>query len=192
VALGSEATEEASWARFSRLYEEQSRPLLGYALRRVQHPEDAADVVAETMLVALRRIDDVPRGGQARLWLFGVARRVLANHHRGRSRQDRLGERLRADLCTQLRPDELNGVETTLVLRAALDRLAEDDREILRLTAWEGLSPNEAAVVVGIPAVTARSRLLRARRRVRRELAALGWPGEHLTPVGAEHVEEPA
>ncbi|MFG2049725.1 RNA polymerase sigma factor [Micromonospora sp. NPDC048935] len=59
---------------------------------------DAADVVAETFLVAWRRRQDMPVGGEARLWLYGVARRVLANQHRGGVRRQRLGERLRQQI----------------------------------------------------------------------------------------------
>ncbi|HEY3140934.1 MAG TPA: sigma factor, partial [Acidimicrobiales bacterium] len=83
--VGSRRREE-----FEELYRAQVRSLLAYALRRVDHPEQAADVVAETMLVAWRRLDQVPPGDEARLWLFGVARRVLANQRRGSARRDRL------------------------------------------------------------------------------------------------------
>ena len=65
--------------RFTALFEATRLPLLAYAVRRVADPADAADVVAETYLVAWRRLDDVPAGACARPWLFGVARRVLAN-----------------------------------------------------------------------------------------------------------------
>lgn len=68
--------------RFRVLYAAHLNAILGYALRRVAAPEDAADVVAETFLIAWRRCADVPPGGEARLWLYGVARRVLANHVR--------------------------------------------------------------------------------------------------------------
>ena len=64
--------------RFTALFEATRLPLLAYAVRRVADPADAADVVAETYLVAWRRLDDVPAGADARPWLFGVARRVLA------------------------------------------------------------------------------------------------------------------
>ena len=84
VALRAVPDEEL---RFRELFDSHFRELLGYALRRVGSPEDAADVVAETMLVAWRRIDEVPADGTARLWLYGVARRVLANHRRGQVRR---------------------------------------------------------------------------------------------------------
>lgn len=66
-------------ARFTALFESTHRALLAYAVRRVADPADAADVVAESFLVAWRRIDEVP--ADARPWMFGVARRVLANAH---------------------------------------------------------------------------------------------------------------
>jgi DNA-directed RNA polymerase specialized sigma24 family protein len=68
----------------------------------VDQAEDAADVVAETFLVAWRRIDDLPPGREGRLWLYGVARRVCANHLRGVRRRHRLAERLREELMTQV------------------------------------------------------------------------------------------
>jgi RNA polymerase sigma-70 factor (ECF subfamily) len=77
------AVTDDAHIRFRRLFDDAERDLLAYALRRVDRPEDAADVVAETFLVAWRRLDDVPPGAQARLWLYGVARRQLANQRRG-------------------------------------------------------------------------------------------------------------
>jgi RNA polymerase sigma-70 factor (ECF subfamily) len=152
--------------RFSAIFREHSRALLAYALRRVEQPQDAADVVAETMLVAWRRLGDVPGGEETRPWLFGVARRVLLNHHRSQRRATRLGERLKATLVEIHLDHQDDGAE----VREALARLSEEDREILRLTAWEELDPTEIAVALGVPAGTVRSRLHRARARLRHEL----------------------
>jgi RNA polymerase sigma-70 factor (ECF subfamily) len=166
-ATPAQLSERLAEASFRRLYKEHGREILAYALRRAGGPEDAADVVAETFLVAWRRLEDVPPGEQARLWLYGVARRTLANQRRGERRRERLGERLRADLPTALAGSpELQGPDAL----AALERLGPEDREVLRLSAWEELSPSELAAVLGISAVAARSRLHRARRRLRREL----------------------
>jgi len=85
--------------RFAALFNRTHRPLLAYAVRRVTDPADAADIVAETFLVAWRRLDEVPPDEQARPWLFGVARRVLANYYRGEHRRVALGERLRTSLA---------------------------------------------------------------------------------------------
>jgi len=164
------AGQEKPEARFARLYEEQRRDLLAYALRRTPSPEDAADLVAEVFLVAWRRLEDVPPGAEARLWLYGVTRRLLANQLRGERRRVRLAERLRADLAGGL-GSEPAPEERTDVLRA-LARLGSDDREVLMLAGWEELTPGEISHVLGIPAATARTRLHRARRRFRAELKA--------------------
>jgi RNA polymerase sigma factor (sigma-70 family) len=156
--------------RFRRLFDDAERDLLSYALRRVQRPEDAADVVAETFLVAWRRLDDVPQGAEARLWLYGVARRQLANQRRGQLRRSQLVDRLRAELPDALAAPTGNEDERAAHVRAALQRLGDDDRELLMLSSWEGLSPGEIATVMKLPAVTLRSRLHRARKRLRAEL----------------------
>ncbi len=159
-------------SRFDALYDAHFRDLVGFALRRTQRPEDAADVVAETFLVVWRRIGDVPPADESRLWLFGVCRRVLANHERGRSRRTRLGARLRDVLGDQAAPDPASGVTASLVLREAMEQLRPADRDLLQLVAWEGLEPREAAVVLGLPARTVRTRLSRARTRLREQLDA--------------------
>lgn len=161
-ALGRELAQ----VHFSRLYREQGRAVLAYALRRVEGPEDAADVVAETFLVAWRRLGEVPPGAEAKLWLYAVARRVIANLQRTERRRTRLGlrlaESLRAELATHPAPSD----EAAEVLRAMTD-LGDGDRELLLLVSWEELSPGEAAKVLEISSLAARSRLHRARRRLR-------------------------
>ena len=156
-------------SRFRQLYEEHGREILAYALRRVEDPDDAADVLADTFLVAWRRAGDVPAGDEARLWLYGVARRVLANRRRGDRRRQRLDKRLRAEVATA--PGEHLHAEESAQVLAALARLEPADRELIRLAAWEELGPKEIASVLGISAVAARSRLHRARQRLRHQLA---------------------
>jgi len=155
--------------RFRELYDSHFRPLLGYALRRVAVPDDAADIVAETLLVAWRRFDEVPIDGTAHLWLYGVARRVLANHRRGLLRRDRLSERLRLQL-KEVTPDITELIDAQTAIRAAMAQLSDDDRELIMLTSWEDLDPKEAAVVLGVPARVVRTRLHRARARLRKSL----------------------
>lgn len=164
-ALGQELAQ----ARFAKLYREEGRAILEYALRRVEEREDAADVVAETFLVAWRRLGEVPLGGGARLWLYGVARLTLANLHRAERRRTRLGRRLAETLRTELETNAAPAGEAAEVLRA-LGGLGAEDRELLLLVSWEGLSPGEAAGVLGITALAARSRLHRSRRKLRRLL----------------------
>jgi RNA polymerase sigma factor (sigma-70 family) len=152
---------------FRRVYAGTFAPLLAYALRRVEQHEDAADVVAETFLVAWRRSPEIPAGDEARLWLYGVARRVLANHHRGGIRRERLGERLRQRLTSTVGADPGSEVPERLAVQAALARLGELDREVLTLTVWEGLQPREVATVLEVSPEAVRTRLTRARGRLR-------------------------
>jgi RNA polymerase sigma-70 factor (ECF subfamily) len=169
--MGGEVKRRSSSGRFEDLYRTHVRALLAYALRRVGRAEEAADVVADTMLVAWRRLPEVPPGDEARLWLFGVARRMLANERRGRDRRDRLGERLRGELSGLVAADHAAAVAGDLALHAALSRLDELDREVLMLTGWEGLRPGEIALVLDVAPATVRTRLHRARRRLHQELA---------------------
>jgi RNA polymerase sigma factor (sigma-70 family) len=155
--------------RFREVFDGNFRELLGYALRRTGSGEDAADIVSETMLVAWRRIDEVPTDETARLWLYGVARRVLANHRRGLLRRERLGERLRRQLVSVV-PDLSDAVDSAGTIRQAMAELSEADRELIMLTSWEDLDPQEIAVVLGVPAGTVRTRLHRARGRLRKVL----------------------
>ena len=114
--------------------------------------------MADTFLVAWRRLDQVP--DPALPWLLGVARRTLANDRRSRRRRERLAERMRV---------EFDGVAVVPVeqrLVDALHRLSIGDREALLLIAWEGLSTAEAAEALGCSAVACRIRLHRARKRL--------------------------
>jgi len=166
---------------FEAVFREHARALLGYALRRTTNPEDAADAVAETMLVAWRRWEDVPGGEETRPWLFGVARKMLSNQRRSSDRTSRLGSKLRIVVSDVTRDDHADDIATALVVREALERLDEDDREIIRLTSWEGLSAAEIGFAMSMPPATARTRLHRARARLRIEL-------EQMSPAG--HVED--
>lgn len=159
-------SHELAQIQFSRLYHEHGRTILAYALRRVEDREDAADVVAETFLIAWRRLAEVPAGAEARLWLYAVARRVIANLHRSERRRTRLGGRLAESLQTELATQPAPGGEAAEALRA-MGGLSGEDRELLLLVSWEGLSPSEAAKVMGVSPLAARSRLHRARRRLR-------------------------
>ena len=161
-----------------RLYALHGRPVLAYALRRTSSAEDAADAVAETFLVAWRRLESVP-SDDALPWLYGVARRVLANQRRAAHRRVRLAERLRQEL-----PAAIQALEPPLSshgpVMAALRMLSTDDQEILMLATWEELEPNEIAEVLGVSRIAARSRLHRARRRLADRAAE---DAEHSAPT---------
>jgi RNA polymerase sigma factor (sigma-70 family) len=159
-------------ARFEALYAANHAPILGYALRRTANPDDAADILSETFLTAWRRLDELPLGDAARLWLYGGARRVLANYYRGERRRSALADRLRTELASSYVPSELDGESAEIT--AALRRLPPRHRELLTLNAWEGLDYGEIATVLGCSRNAARIRLHRARIRLAAELASAG------------------
>ncbi|MEU6408961.1 RNA polymerase sigma factor [Microbispora sp. NPDC046933] len=160
--------------RFEEIYLAHYADLLGYVRRRTESPEDAADALAETFATAWRRIADVPAGPSARLWLYGVARRVLANGRRAETRRSALVERLGAELGQWDERDRKPDHEDLDAVRAAFLRLGPDDREVLALVSWEGLGSAEIAAVLGCSRGAARLRLHRARKRLAKELSSAG------------------
>jgi RNA polymerase sigma-70 factor, ECF subfamily len=145
--------------RFRAAYDEHVRAVAAFALRRVPSPADADDIVSETFLVAWRRFDEAP--DDLRPWLFGVARHVLHHHYRAEQRRDALSARLAGALAGIGSPADDHGW-----LAGALRELSENDRDVLTLTAWEGLSHGEAARVLGCSPAAVAIRLHRARRRL--------------------------
>lgn len=169
--------------RFERLVERFGPQLLGYLLRRADQPADAADLLADVLLVAWRRLDDVPRDDEmAGGWLFGVARRTLANSRRGKRRHHALAIRLKAELET-LQP-ATETIESAGV-RDALARLRQADRELLTLIAWDGLTPEQAAAATATRPATLRKRLQRARERFRAELERTAAGADDSSPDDA-------
>lgn len=160
------------------LFGQHSAAVLAYARRRLDSAEDAEDVVVEVFATAWRRRADVPEN--ALPWLYATAANVIAHVIRSEARRSRLGARLAA-VRPLHDPDPTEGVveaataHTTIA--AALDDLAEADAELLRLWAWEGLEPAEIAEVLGISAGTARTRMHRARGRLREALRQRGVSG---------------
>lgn len=156
-------------ARFRRLCAAHSAAVLAYALRRTSR-EDAADVVAETFLVAWRRLDELDER-HTLPWLYGVARRVLLSQRRSALRQRAIAERMAAAEPSALTPIPEPSTAPSR-LREALAGLSEKDREVLMLAAWEELPGHEAARVLGCSATAYRIRLHRARARLRERLAS--------------------
>ena len=158
-------------ARFENLYRSTATDLLAFLTRRASDPEEATDILAEVYLVAWRRLDKVPTDEGARLWLFGVARKLLLRSNRQlRSHQD-LVRGITAELFAgtgRQEPDD----EFTDRVRASVRKLPRAQREALLLTAWEGLKPREIAKVTDSTANLVRVRLHLARKQLRRELSA--------------------
>jgi RNA polymerase sigma-70 factor (ECF subfamily) len=158
--------------QFEQLWSAHASAVLRYAARRVPASE-VDDVVAETFVVAWRRIDAVPE--PALPWLLGVARGVAANATRSANRRTALHLRLAGAGQASEEAEVLPGPEAgSEVMVAALDRLSPVDRELLMLIAWDGLTPGEAAEALGCSRATLAVRLHRARARLRTHLATGG------------------
>ena len=161
---------DSSEERFRRLYETGRGRVVAYAVRRTTNPEDAADVVAETFAIAWRRIDDIPSGGREVPWLFVVARKVIANRLRGDSTQSAIVQRLARQLALPMAGEAEPNLERLSAL-TALRQLSEEDREVLMLVAWDGLSSQEVGWALSCSPTAARIRLHRARARLNGEWA---------------------
>jgi RNA polymerase sigma-70 factor (ECF subfamily) len=162
MALHSSETREA---RFTRVYEDHLETVRRYVWRR--DPDVVDDVVAETFLVAWRRIDEIPENAAA--WLIGVARNVRRNARRSARRQEAVSARL-ADAVPPLA--SAGSAHEPAALGEALRGLAARDREVLLLAVWDGLDRASIAAALGCSRANVSVRLHRARRRLERSLAA--------------------
>jgi RNA polymerase sigma-70 factor (ECF subfamily) len=188
LALDDAAVIEASRAepdRFARVFDRHAPYIHRYLARRVGR-QAADDLVAETFLVAFgKRAGYDPRFPDARPWLYGIATNLIAQHRRQETRQLRLRQAAAPDPVQHDHAERAALDVTAQSLRAspaqALARLARPDRDVLLLIAWEQLSYGEVARALNIPVGTVRSRLHRARTKIREALAG--------TPAAATYKE---
>ena len=172
AALRVDDSRSEGLRRFQAVYEAHYGAVFAYVRRRTADAADAQDAVAETFTVAWRRLGEVPAEGAALPWLYGVARRVLANQRRGNRRRDDLTTRASGHpvVTTEVEGEVVAAEERRLVL-AALARLRPADQEVLRLAVWEELPHREIAEIVGGSEASIAVRLHRARTRLGREIA---------------------
>jgi RNA polymerase sigma factor (sigma-70 family) len=154
---------------FEGLYSAHSADVLCYALRRGAGHADAEEVVEETFTVCWRRLSEVP--DPALPWLLAVARRVLANHWRARSRRFALHEKLAVSERRAL-ANTADGGRDDSELKAALSSLKEPEREVLVLVVWQGLTHEAAAAVLGCTRNAVTKRYLRACSRLKAQLSS--------------------
>jgi RNA polymerase sigma-70 factor (ECF subfamily) len=150
--------------RLEALFEAHYRDLAAYARRRGLAAVDADDLTANVFVVAWRRMDDVPNGEEALMWLYGVAFNELRNFWRTTRRRTRLVARL-ASTAAMPAPEGPTDVSANSI-RAALDALSSGDKEIVLLASGEGLSASQLGTVLGCSEIAARTRLHRARARL--------------------------
>jgi len=153
-----------------RAFVEREAPsILDYFGRRVP-AEDAADLLGETLVVVARKTGSIPTNElNARMWLFGVARKVLSTHRRSATRRTALSDKLRLEL--RARPQAPDAAAHDEV-REAIAALPALDREIIELVYWEGFTLEEVAGILSMRAATVRSRHARAKEKLRVVLLA--------------------
>jgi len=172
-------------ARFRSLFEATYREVQSFAVRRLPAHTAVDDVVSETFLVAWRRFEQVPADeGEALLWLYRVAQYGVLNAQRGERRRRALRERLRAAIPAVSHDGHRLVVldDESETLASAFATLPEDDRTVLLLAAWEGLTGGALATVLGCSAGAAGARLSRARGRFAEAVELADQPGD----AGAE------
>jgi RNA polymerase sigma-70 factor (ECF subfamily) len=165
------SNDSARVARFETVAAAVYEPLQRYLGRRAA-PADAADVLSDTLTTVWRRLDSVPTDDPLP-WCYGVARRCLANHRRGDHRRRRLHGRLQIVGAAEHtdRTDPQDAVEQSDPdLAAAIDRLSESERDIIRLWAWERLEPREIAVALDTTPNAVSVALARAKRKLGTDL----------------------
>ena len=163
--------------QFTVLFRRHAPYIQRYVVRRLG--QDAADdIVAETFLLAFRRRDGYDQTrADARPWLYGIATNLIGRHRRAEVRMYRALARTGADPVmepfTDRVDDRVSASTASRRLAAALARLPEEHRDTLLLVAWGDLSYEEVATALGVPVGTVRSRMSRARSKLRRSLGGM-------------------
>lgn len=173
------APELSDSAAFRALVDRYHPALYSFARRRVADQPSVEDVLADTFLVAWRRRTEIPE--PALPWLYAVCLRTLSTHRRAARRRARLWGRLSAQPSERGRdPGDVHAERSDI--HRAFAQLSDGDREALRLVAWDGLSTEDAAAVLGVTPGAFRVRIHRARRALEK----------HLAEGGHEHVMAPS
>jgi RNA polymerase sigma-70 factor (ECF subfamily) len=157
---------------FAEIFDRHAEGIYRYAARRVGQ-QAAADVMSEVFLAAFRNRCSYDTGrDDARPWLYGIAVNVISQHQRAQRRYARVLATVPGLPATDVVADEVVDRVTAAQMRPRLVRvlgeLSDDDRELVLLVAWAGLSYEQAAQALGIPLGTVRSRLHRIRAKLRR------------------------
>lgn len=170
--MGARDEREADFFALFQAYEARLR---GFAVRRTRSTHEADDVVSEVMAIAWRRLDDIPPD-RALGWLIHTAIKVDANRRRSTSRRKKAAARFEAEVIDQRFYDGIDRIRVPIEAREALaaawEQLDEDDREVLRFVAWDGLNGKELAAALDIGDAAARKRISRARAQLRRHYEA--------------------
>jgi len=190
----AEPTDRELWRRavegepecFGLIFDRHSRPVHAYCARRTGSPDAADDLTSIVFLEAWRRRTEIDLHDESALpWLFGVANRVVQHRFRTTMRHRAALSRLPAHTATPDHADDvaarIDGDRRLSRVKAAFDRLTPADQDVLALCVWQGLDYATAAIALGVPIGTVRSRLSRARGRLQ-ALAGDAIPDEEAEP----------
>ena len=162
---------------FEAFYRRHVDRVIGFAARRVSEPADAADLVAATFVTVLTAAGSYdPRRGEPTAWLLGITARLVANARRRRARESAAmariaGRRLIDQSDIDRLEERIDAARSSQAVLAALSRLRPRAREALLLVGADGLSPAQAARVLGISPAAFRMRLSSARRTLDKAVA---------------------
>jgi len=156
--------------RFAEVYDQNYDAIFRYLRRRVSS-EQAADLTAETFLVALREFEKLDASrGSVRAWLFGISSNLMKREARREKQELRAYARSGIDPLIE---DPMSEIDRRLdaehrhsELAGGLATLAADDREALLLLCWGELSYPEISSALNVPLGTVKSRISRARRHL--------------------------
>ncbi|MGP4010905.1 RNA polymerase sigma factor [Streptomyces sp. 4N124] len=176
-------------AGFAVFYEENFDAVLGFVARRTSCPQVAADLTADIFVAALEAAGQYdPERGAPAAWLKGIARNVLFSHYRGNVREQHAvarlnGRRLLDEEDIAVLEERIDAERAARALAERHSALSEPLREVLDLVAVDGLTPREAAQVLGLNQATVRVRLHRAKRALRAERPSVTDRAEHSLEV---------
>jgi RNA polymerase sigma factor (sigma-70 family) len=190
-----EPTDAALWQRaaageaaaFGVLFRRHSRSVYNYCFRRTGDWSQAEELTAIVFLEAWRRRKDIRlEREQALPWLLGVATNVVRNLRRSQRRHRAALARMPHERVADFAPDVDERLDDERQMRAvlrAVNKLPRPDQDVLALCVWEGLSYEETALALDVPVGTVRSRLSRARARLRELTAADGHEWDEPVPI---------
>jgi RNA polymerase sigma factor (sigma-70 family) len=178
-AVGLGRSDFELWSRVQRddaeafglLFERHEKAIYNFCFRHVGDWAAAEELTSIVFLEAWRRRDKQLASGFVRAWLFGIATNVIRNRHRSERRHRAALARLPVEYRTPSFTDDadarLDAERAMCAILAGVKRLPRREKDVIALCVWSDLSYDEAATALGVPIGTIRSRLSRARRRLR-------------------------
>ena len=152
--------------RFEAQIQEHMNPLKRYIRFRIANHADAEDVLQEVLLAAYRNVDTLKNDAQCKAWLIGIARNKCSDYFRKQAKHMELPIETLAE--TKLTVG-MHGVTTRIAVRDSLEKLGDNDRQILYLSCFRNLRQEEIARILGIPIGTVKSRLFHAKQHFREQ-----------------------